>query len=82
MTASVKQDLLVGIIHIIMNRVNSAAGAAVSADRAPRRGRSLSGSVIDGVSATTATTLEGVVKIHPVTDLIRQQSDTRSRYLI
>ena len=79
MTVNKKEDLLVRIIHIIMNRVNSAAGAAVSADWASRRGGSLSGSIIDGVSATTATTLEGVVKIHPVTDLIRQQSDTLSR---
>lgn len=54
-------NVLIGIIHVVVDGVNTTSGAAVAADRAARGGGCLGRSVGDGVSGGTAATLECMV---------------------
>lgn len=53
-----------------MDGINAATGAGVAAGRAAGSGRRLGRSVVNHVARRGATTLEGVVEIHPVTNLV------------
>lgn len=65
-----ERSLLVGVIHVVVDGVSAATAAGITASGAARSSRRLSRSVVDGVARGRAATLERVVKVHPVTDLV------------
>ena len=62
--------LIVGVVHVVADGVNTGAGACVAADGATVRGLALRGGVRNAVAGAAAAALEGVVETEPVTSLM------------
>ena len=64
--------LIVGVVHVVADGVNTGAGACVAADGATVRGLALRGGVRNAVAGAAAAALEGVVEADPVSCFVRQ----------
>ena len=63
---------IIGVVHVVVDGVDTRGRASIASGRAARRGRRLSGGIADGVSGARATALEGVVESNPVADHMDQ----------
>lgn len=65
-----RENSLVRVVHVVVDGVNTAAGARVTTNGASRAGAGLGRGVGDTIARAGAATLEGVVETEPVTGLV------------
>jgi len=65
-----EKHILISVVHVVVDGVDTTARAGVAAGGAARSSRRLGRSVVDAVAGGGAAALEGVVEVHPVTNLV------------
>ena len=70
---------VVSVVHVVVDGVNTGAGASIATSRAAGCVRCLSGGVGNIITRSRASALEGVVEADPVTGLVCQSLAGRIR---
>ena len=63
---------IIGVVHVVVDGVDTSATAGVATGGATRGGRSLGRGVRDLVTGTVAATFKSVVEANPVTSFVSQ----------